>query len=146
MNEMSDKLEDVIYFLVEQTDRKAKAHSAQAFLKAGIDVTVDQWVLLKLIEQNPGISQTELATMATKDTASITRMLDIVEKKGYVERQSVPNDRRKYLLVLTKVGNALIAKHSDLVLSLRQTGVKGVSEEELAILKRLLRQIQANLS
>lgn len=146
MNKKKEKLDDVVYFLIEQTDRKAKAHSAQAFLQAGIDITVEQWVLLKLIEQNAEISQNELAEKATKDAASITRMLDILQKKGLVQRLDAPNDRRKYLLALTAQGQALIAQHMNLVLGLRKQGVKGFSKQELEALKGMLLRIQSNLS
>jgi DNA-binding MarR family transcriptional regulator len=146
MKKGKDKLDDVIYFLVEQTDRKTKAHSAQAFLQAGIDITVEQWVLLKLIEQNSEISQNALAEKATKDAASITRMLDILQKKGLVQRLAAPDDRRKYLLVLTTEGQALIDQHMDLVVGLRKMGVKGFTKQELEALKGMLLRIQANLS
>lgn len=146
MNKKKDKLENVIYYLIEQTDRKAKAHSAQAFQQAGIDITVEQWVLLKLIEQNPEISQNELAEKAIKDAASITRMLDILQKKGLVQRMAAPDDRRKYLLALTTEGTALIDAHMDLVMGLRKKGVKGFSKQELAVLQDMLLRIQGNLS
>jgi MarR family transcriptional regulator, transcriptional regulator for hemolysin len=145
MNKKKDKLEDVIYYMIEQTDRKSKAHSTQAFQQAGIDITVEQWVLLKLIEQNPEISQNELAEKATKDAASITRMLDILQKKDFVQRLAAPDDRRKYLLALTAEGRALIDQHMDLVIGLRKKGVKGFSKQELELLKEMLLRIQTNL-
>ncbi len=146
MNSKKTKLEDVIYFLIEQTNRKAKAHSQQVFNKEGIGITIEQWVLLKIIHENPMISQVELAEKATKEPASITRMLDAIQKKGFVQRLPSPTDRRKYLLALSNSGNDLIDKHIDLVLGLRTLGVKGFSAQELESLKSMLLRIQSNLS
>lgn len=145
MNKKSDKLQDVIYFVLEQTVRQGKAHSAQAFQRAGIEITIEQWVLLMLISQNPNTSQQELGEKGIKDAASVTRMLDALQKKGYVLRQPAPDDRRKFLLVLTPSGKALIDQHIDLVVSLRKQGVKGFTKQELELLKDMLLRIQANL-
>jgi MarR family transcriptional regulator, transcriptional regulator for hemolysin len=146
MNSKNDKLQDVIYFMLEQTVRQSKAHSAQAFQQAGIDITVEQWVLLMLISQNPNISQQELGEKSIKDAASVTRMLDALQKKGYVLRQPAPDDRRKFLLALTPSGKALIDQHIDLIVGLRKQGVKGFSKQELEMFKDLLLRMQANLA
>ena len=146
MNAEDPKLEEVIFFLIEQTNRRAKAHSQQAFNESGLDVTVEQWVLLKQLQQHPGITQNELAELAIKDAASITRMLDVLQRKGLTLRLDAPGDRRKSLVALTPDGEALIQKHMSLVIQLREQGVKGISNEELALLKSLLLKMQANLS
>jgi MarR family transcriptional regulator, transcriptional regulator for hemolysin len=145
MNERNAPLQDVIYFQLEQTIRMARAHSQKAFAAAGLTVTVEQWVLLKLIAQYPHISQQALAEKAIKDAASITRMLDSLQGHGLVQRLPAPDDRRKYLLALSEAGASLIEQHMDLIVELRAQGLQGFSQEEVHQLHDLLLRMQANL-
>jgi MarR family transcriptional regulator, transcriptional regulator for hemolysin len=145
MNERNAPLQDVIYFQLEQTIRMARAHSQKAFAAAGLVVTVEQWVLLKLIAQYPLISQHELAEKAIKDAASITRMIDALQGHGLVQRLPAPDDRRKYLLALSPAGEALIAQHMDLIVALRAQGLQGFTSDEINQLHDLLLRMQANL-
>ena len=144
MNERNAPLQAVIPFLLEQTLRMSRAHAQRAFVEAGIDITVEQWVLLMQVSQRPLIAQHELAATALKDAASITRMVDALQKHGLVARHAAPDDRRKYLLQLTPAGEALIEQHLDLVVRLRAQGVQGFSPEEVLQLRDFLLRMQAN--
>ena len=76
------KLEEVVYFLAERMMRRAKEYSKKQFKKEKIDLTIDQWVVLKRISEDVGISQVEIATTTYKDPAAVTRILDILVKKS----------------------------------------------------------------
>ena len=136
-------LNEVVFFLIEQTNKKAKQFSAAKFAERGIDVTVDQWVLMKVIQENPDQSQSAIAEQTYKDAASITRMLDLLVKKDLVYR--MPIDRRQFSINLTEKGQGFIEKHMTFVQELRNIGTAGLSEEEIAGLRRILLKIQENL-
>ncbi|MFY0607316.1 MAG: MarR family transcriptional regulator [Cyclobacteriaceae bacterium] len=141
---IQSNLNEVILFLIEQTNKKAKQHSALMFDQRGIDVTVDQWVLMKFVQENPGLSQTELAKETFKDAASITRILDLLTKKGLIIRESIAGNRRKFSIHLSHEGQSFIAKHMDFVQNLRDQSIQGLSEDEILILTKSLLQIQKN--
>ncbi len=142
---IQSNLNEVILFLIEQTNKKAKQHSALMFDQRGIDVTVDQWVLMKFVQENPGLSQTELATETFKDAASITRILDILTRKGLILREIISGNRRKFSIHLSREGQAFIEKHIDFVQELRNLSIEGLEEDEILILTKTLLQIQKNL-
>ena len=66
-----------------------------------IGLTRAQWLVLSRLYRRPGASQTELAEMLEIDRASAGRMIDRMEKGGWVERRADLVDRRVKRLHLT---------------------------------------------
>lgn len=66
-----------------------------------IGLTRAQWLVLTRLYRRPGASQTELAEMLEIDRASAGRMIDRMEKNGWVERRADIEDRRINRLYLT---------------------------------------------
>ena len=77
--------------------------------------------------------------------STVTNILQLMERKGYIQRLSVPQDARLKQLVLTKEG---IQRHEETLLSFHQTDdyVAGLlTEEENAELLRLLNKLREAL-
>jgi MarR family transcriptional regulator, transcriptional regulator for hemolysin len=66
-----------------------------------IGLTRAQWLVLTRLYRRPGSSQTQLAEMLEIDRASAGRMIDRMEKNGWVERRPDRGDRRVNRLHLT---------------------------------------------
>lgn len=66
-----------------------------------IGLTRAQWLVLTRLYRRPGASQTELADMLEIDRASAGRMIDRMQKNGWVERRADSDDRRINRLHLT---------------------------------------------
>lgn len=66
-----------------------------------IGLTRAQWLVLTRLYRRPGASQTELAVMLEIDRASAGRMLDRMQKNGWIERRPDDSDRRINRLYLT---------------------------------------------
>ena len=66
-----------------------------------IGLTRAQWLVLTRLYRRPGASQTELADMLEIDRASAGRMIDRMQKNGWVERRADDGDRRVNRLHLT---------------------------------------------
>ena len=66
-----------------------------------LGLTRAQWLVLTRVYRRPGVSQTELADMLEIDRASAGRMIDRMEKNGWVERRPDNGDRRINRLHLT---------------------------------------------
>ena len=140
-----NNIEDVILFQIDKTSKMSKIYSQRELDRLDFGLTVDQWVLMKIIHENANISQKELADKSLRDPASITRTLDLLSKKAYVERQSIEGNRRKYSLVLTKEGNKFIEKYMKTVILHRQNSVKGMTTKEVKQLNDLLQKMQNNM-
>lgn len=140
-----EKLEDVLYYLVDKTNKVARRYSQEEFAKAGYDVTVDQWLVLKKIADNREINQAEVAAALFKDTASITRILQLLTKKKLVKKDYKENDRRHYLLSLTTKGEQFYKQLLPQVKAMRSQGVKDFTETEREQIKNLLSRMIKNL-
>lgn len=141
-------LEDVYIYLMERTIRQVKRRF-QVLLKEldpELNITSDQWVILKRISEREAITQRDVAGITFKDPASITRTIDLLEKKGWVIRESVPGDRRAYQLTLTKAGWGIVEKVTPLAQKVRQDGLEGISERQFNSLKKTLNKIYENVS
>jgi len=71
------------------------------------DITSEQWIILGRLDKKRGeYNQKELAKDTNKEQASITRIIDKLEKKGFVERTRSEKDRRQYIIHITDKGRA----------------------------------------
>jgi MarR family transcriptional regulator, transcriptional regulator for hemolysin len=138
-------IESVVLFQIERTNKISRIYSQREFDRLGLDITIEQWILLKIIHESQFISQKDLANKSLRDPASITRTLDLVQKKGLIDRQAVPDNRRQYNIVLTKKGLDFIQKVLPIVNQHRQKSVDGLSDSELKTLTKLLYKIQKNM-
>lgn len=144
---MSDfVLDDVYVYLLERTVRQFRKYAQSALREEGINITGDQWVVVKRISEQPGINQREIASLTYKDPASVTRILDLLEKKEFVKREPVEGDRRTYSLYLTKDGETLVKKIIPLAKKMQKKGLEDVSEKELEAFKGTLNKIYKNFS
>ncbi len=71
-------------------------------------ITNEQWIVLKVIEANPAVSQTEIAEKSQKDKTNITRILDLLEKRACIERRKDDRDRRMYRVHITEQGKEIL--------------------------------------
>ena len=138
------KLDEVVYFLAERMMRRAREYSKEQFKKAKVDLTIDQWVILKRVSEEIGISQVDIASSTYKDPAAITRILDILVKKGFVTRMPKLDDRRAFEIHLTKKGADLVNRVIPMAQETRQKGLEGLNDQELKVLNRALKKIHDN--
>lgn len=142
---MKQNIESIVLFQIDKTSKISKIYSQREFDRLGLGITVEQWILLKIIEESNQLSQRELATKSLRDPASITRTIDILEKRNYVMRNSIPNNRRRYNLALTKVGQQFVTEHIEIIKEHRKRSVQGFTKQELTQLSAFLSRIQENM-
>jgi DNA-binding MarR family transcriptional regulator len=134
------KLEDVLYYLIEKTNKVIRRYSQVRFNEAGIEITVDQWLVLKKISDSERINQIELANALFKDRASITRILDLLLDKRLV-RKEAGADKRAYELALTTNGQKFMEQALVIVKNVRKKGIEMMSEKEQEQLRSSLQKI-----
>ncbi|MEQ9262322.1 MAG: MarR family transcriptional regulator [Owenweeksia sp.] len=139
-------IENVILFQLDRTNKMAKQHSQLAIDRQNMGITVEQWVLLKIIEESNELSQKDLAKKSLRDPASITRTLDILEKKKLIRREAIPQNRRQYNIILTAQGKEFVNQNMELIKELRKQSVNGFTLKELDILRSFLLRMQENMS
>jgi len=132
-------------FLLDRTARRVKQYAQSKFKIGDFDVTVDQWLILKNLEENEMLSQTELANLVFKDHPTLTRIIDILCKKGYIERVPHPNDRRSFQLLLTPEGDQKVKELKPQVAAIREKAWENLGQSDFQEFKRILNTIYNNL-
>ena len=96
---MSDEDERHIGFLISDVARLMRT----AFDRRvrGLGLTRSQWLVINRLHRRPGATQSELAEMLEVEKATAGRMVDRMEKKGWVLRRPDAADRRVNRLFLT---------------------------------------------
>lgn len=139
-----EKLNSIIFYNIDKAIR-AYRNYAQRQLKAhGYSITIDQWLIIKAILENPGITQNEIGDLVFKDSASVTRIIDLMVKSEYVIRHVHPDDRRKTNLEVTDSGKKVIREVQNIVENNREIALKGVSKDELEMMYSALLKISEN--
>lgn len=143
---IKEDLNQVILFLIDQTSAAARRYSQKEFDLLEMGLTVEQWVLLKLVDQYESKTQSEIAILAQRDPAAITRSLDLLEKKGLIKRSGVKGNKRQKNVLLTKEGRYFIMQYMPLIQHMRNKGLKGFSRNEIVTLQNFLIRIRENYS
>jgi len=73
-------------YQIELTAKLMRQRFKRALRKAQSDVTIDQWVVLRQLAERDGSSQLELARAVYKDPPTLTRIIDLLEERGYIRR------------------------------------------------------------
>lgn len=139
-----EKLERVIFYMLDKAIKTYRQFAQRRLNDAGLDITIDQWLVLNTIESDPGVSQLEIAERVFKDAASVTRIIDLLIKKGYLLRRSHPVDRRRFTLELTCEGKGLVKQVNRISEENRSIGLKGLSDTDLEHLRGTLTTIINN--
>lgn len=139
-----EKLKDITFYTMDKAIRTYRIFAQKRLRDNGYKITIDQWLIIKAILENPGISQQEIGEKVFKDNASVTRIIELLVKSEYLEREVNQNDRRKSNLKVTVEGKRIIKKVHDLVLENRKTALAGILPEELEILNKTLKRIISN--
>jgi DNA-binding MarR family transcriptional regulator len=132
--------------LLDRTLRLIKQRYIQTFRDAQVDITPEQWVIIDRLAQQDGLSQTELANDSFKNAPTVSRIIDLLVKKGLLQRQQDDNDRRQRNIYLTPAGRKLHEELHPKVLELRELGWQQLSEDDFATLQRILNQVFVNFS
>lgn len=140
----SGRLQDVLFYSLESAS-KAYRRFAQARLhEAGVDITIDQWLVLKTIHESPDITLQKVGAAVFKDFASVTRIVQLLERKGLLRRKPHPNDGRRSELVLTSSGESVIRTVEPIAQANRRRALAGIDVEDVARLRALLKRIVEN--
>lgn len=134
------------FFKIDTTIKRIRFFMQKGLTDAGIDLTVDQWVVIDHIFPKETISQNELAEATAKDAPTITRILDILVKKGLVVRQMADDDRRKFYIYLTEEGKKLHEQAFKVIAEFRKKSWDGLTDEDYDQLVRIMDKIYKNVS
>lgn len=132
---------------LERTAKMMKLYFSRALASSpDIDITVDQYVVLTILNRNEKLTQLDIAKASYKDAPTITRIIDILTYKGYVKRDTHESDRRKFIISITFEGQKIFKSANNTVNEFRQMCYNKISEEKLDVFAECLDTIFENLT
>ena len=99
-------LDGSVGFLLARTARSMKR--ALESRLSEYDVTASQYIVLARLNDENGISLSQLGERLYFDNPTVTGVVDRMERDGLVERRRVANDRRVINVFLTQKGKTLL--------------------------------------
>ena len=141
---MQEHFTNTIFYQIELTAKYCKLLGLQVFEKYGTGISCEEYSVLDVLANSPKMCQRDLAKIILKDRANTGKLLDSLEKRGYVSRTlSIKNNRpvkiveitdegakkaeevlekikQHFQRVMEKVNNSRVAKVSDLLKKLRE--------------------------
>ena len=139
-----DQLNTVIFYSIEKAIKTYRQFAQKQLKDAGLKITIDQWLIIKSIMDNPEISQQEIAEKVFKDNASVTRIIELLVKAKYLKRTVNKEDKRRSNLIVTTEGEDIIDKVYAVVLNNREIALKGIKKNEIDIASKVLNSIISN--
>jgi len=114
--------------------------------ESGINLTMDQMLVLEILYENGNMNMTQLSKGVWKQNTNITRIVDKLEKQKLVSRKSVEGDRRANLLTITSKGKKHYELLIPLVLEVDKAVVNTMTKKEEIIVIKALDKIIAHFS
>ena len=132
--------------LINSAHRAMTKRFVQNAMKSGLDISLDQWMVLGPIWQLESASQKEVGEITLKDKTSITRLVDMLEKKNLVVRVEDQIDHRIKRVILTNAGKQLFFDVLPIMEKTREEVRKDISDQDIETFKNVLSSIIVNLA
>ncbi len=101
---------------------------------------------LLILGRGVNLNQRELADELDIETPTLVRLLDGMEKQGFIERQSVEGDRRAKQIVMTPHGARVAEEVLDLARSLRADVLKSISAHDMSTTVKVFAAMSDNIA
>lgn len=127
-----------------QTVKLLDYHLQEAFDKNSLDLTKEQMLVLKKIQEQDGISQNELVLLTCRNKSSLARLLSKMECKNYIKRIQSADDKRNNEVFITPEGAKVFARTRPIIKDVVATMECGISPENKILIIEILKKIQRN--
>ena len=132
-------------FILERTAKRVKQRFQQTLKSIAPDLTADQWVLLQILAEQGAMNQNKLADACFKDAPTITRMLELLLKRGLVFREADQADRRRSIIDLSVEGRKLYKNLLPRVKSFREQTWSVLDDNEFKLIESILNRLYERL-
>lgn len=132
--------------ILHRLDLERKKMIGPKLQKLGLTVGEGQArTLFCLLKRGP-MTQKELADFCMRDTATMSRNLDKLERAGLLTRESNPGCRRSFLICLTEEGKEKAEQVQQIFWELDDQIWGDIPEKEMEELYQVLLKVEENLN
>jgi DNA-binding MarR family transcriptional regulator len=132
-------INQILGFHIRLAHGSVYRHFTETF--TDIDLTQKQVSVLWLVDDHPGIAQTDLAMRLRMDRATTMAIINRLQARHFLRRDKSPTDRRKQALFLEPAGVTVLAKAKDAILAHENWLKARFTSKEIAQLIEMLTRI-----
>lgn len=136
--------DDAPAYLVQRTARLLRVLFLKVVDTSETGVTPEMWLVLSRLLARDGQSQTEIGEALFRDRPNTSRILAGLEQRGFIMRESDPEDRRRACVRITPAGRAFVAERAPRAIQVRDRLYEGIGKKQLKALRGTIREIEAN--
>ena len=134
---------DSLYYEIELTGKYFRFLGTQMFNELKLDVSVDEFLVLDIIQTNDKICQRDIAKLILKDRANTGRIINSLENKGLLTRFiDTKNNRLVKQMKLTEKGKKVLEISSEYIRNGYKTITEQISREEIEKIKETLKNFR----
>lgn len=141
---MSKTAKTTFGFLITDVTRLMRKHFDRRAVR--FNMTRAQWRALKRLHYSEGMRQNELAEQLELEPIAIGRVIDRLQKAGFVERRADPADRRAWRLYLTARAHAVVDDMEKISQKLFREAQRGVCVADMKTMISVLARMKTNLN
>lgn len=140
-----DKNSTSIFRSIGLTSKLLGVYINDKMLEKGVDLTRNQYILLKVLLEREGSTQNDLAFLTERDKTSMARLVNAMENKGLIKKVTAKQDRRRRQIYLTDEGKNTLEKAIPLMKDLELNLTKELGVKELQTTINVLHSVQAKV-
>src|SRR6056297_678236 len=130
---------------LDRTLKKVQATFIAAFAEDSIDLTIEQWVILRRVHLlGVEASQSEISNTNFRNRATTSRVISGLCKKGYLKKSRFRDDQKRNKLSMTPQSLELMQRVMPLIKEIRAMSIENISEAEFDIFLKVLDEIWKN--
>lgn len=142
---MNYNLEDLVNHRIAMLSILLKRQILRIIAKNGLDITPEQWIILYHLWNERGLTISEVANISRKDIANATRIIDKLEKMGYVSKKRNENDSRSFLISALPKAEEIKNQVQNCWKESVELATEGISESEQQFLLKIIEKIESNV-
>jgi len=118
---------------------------ATRFQAVDIDMTAEQWGAILVLLDGDAITQKQLGEQLYLEKSSVSRLLNGLERRGWIVRTRDPKDSRQKLVAPTPKVLETAERCAVIAATLLEDAQRGMTEEEQLVCRSFLSRIIGNL-
>lgn len=139
------EIEESVMPWIGKTGKMMAAYAIDKFKQHKLNLTIEQWVTLKMLYQEDGRIQNDLALITNRNKTSLTRLINTMEKNNLVARIADKVDKRANRIYLTRNGKKVFASTMKIMEECITELEEGLSDQEIQTLIKILKKVQNNI-
>lgn len=123
----------------------SKMLAIQTFTNLQYDVTPEQFSVLSVLIENEELYQRQISALTLKDRANVSRIVSILENKGYISKTESVSGRKTFKISITDDGRKVYEQVKPTILKIWSYTCKDIPEEKVDTFFEILSEIKKNL-